>query len=184
MSIITLKGTYHLGNCFDYVTLPLQLLFYFIHKFVFPTEHRNMPLDDAMPFLSRNFDNFVELMKQKISQANEWLTPDSKVAFYLNLLAEGRRVTLPEIIEVDKYVQAVIGKLRPAAERPAARPPVASVSREVIGEPRYPPESRGLLGMGQRAAPTQPRQGKQLTGRNKMHTVTFMMDGRLEARYY
>ena len=76
-----------------------------------------MPLEDAMPFLSRNFDNFVELMKQKISQANEWPTPDSKVAYYLNLLAEGRRVTLAEIIEVDKYVQQVMNKLRSSADR-------------------------------------------------------------------
>lgn len=131
---------------------------------LFPTEHRNMPLDDAMPFLSRNFDNFVELMKQKISQANEWVAPDSKVAFYLNLLAEGRRVTLAEIVEVDKYLQVVINKLRrPSVTANRLQTPVSG-SRETLMEPPRQLESRGLMGLVQRGGQPHPRQGEERSG--------------------
>ncbi|XP_067935159.1 nuclear receptor coactivator 5-like [Watersipora subatra] len=76
-----------------------------------PQEHRNMPLDDAMPFLSRNFDNFVELMKQKINAINEWVAPDKNVSYLMNSLAEGRRLSRDEVMLIDKYVQSVLQKL-------------------------------------------------------------------------
>lgn len=116
--------------------------------FIFDTEHRNMPLEDAMPFLSRNFDNFVEMMKQKITAVNEWVAPEKKVSYYLNLLADGRRVSLEELLQVDSYVketisraktnQAAVGKARvgvrdgplenPHADRPA-------LSHGILGTP-------------------------------------------------
>jgi len=83
-----------------------------LNCFVFAIEHRNMPLEDAMPFLSRNFDKFVEMMKKKISTINQWEPPDAKNACFLNLLAEGRRITLAELQEVDKYIQVLIEKLK------------------------------------------------------------------------
>lgn len=144
-----------------------------------------------MPFLSRNFDNFVELMKQKISQANEWATPDSKVAYYLNLLAEGRRVTLTEIIEVDKYVQQVMGRLRTAADRIPAGAGVGRM-QPPLDTPR-PSEMRplsggaGLLGMGSRPAlQPAPRQGERSSpsiffflsfdhGKVTYHNIVYLM---------
>ena len=58
-----------------------------------------MPLEDAMPFLSRNFDNFVELMKQKTAQAKEWKKPETKGDEKRKRVAEGRRATKEEKME-------------------------------------------------------------------------------------
>ena len=129
-----------------------------------------MPLDDALPFLSRNFDNFVEMMKQKITAVNEWLAPDSKVSCLLNLLAEGSRLSLEEMMDVDKYVQSVLKKLSGAASMGSRisgqeERPKASVSRSLLdsvmdvsrtGERRHgmdagferAPDSRQSLTMG------------------------------------
>jgi len=71
-----------------------------------------MPLDDAMPFLSRNFDQFVEVMKKKISVANEWTAPDHKVACLLNMLADGRRLTIVELESILCYVTGIHDKMK------------------------------------------------------------------------
>lgn len=75
-----------------------------------------MPLDDAMPFLSRNFDQFVEMMKKKIMAVNEWVPPDAKVSYLLNLLADGRQLSIPELEEIDSYVQSTLSKMRAIQE--------------------------------------------------------------------
>lgn len=71
-----------------------------------------MPLDDAMPFLSRNFDQFVEMMKKKIMAVNEWVPPDAKTSYLLNLLVDGRQLSVPELEDVDSYIQSVLKKMR------------------------------------------------------------------------
>lgn len=99
-----------------------------------------MPLDDAMPFLSRNFDNFVEMMKQKISAVNEWTAPDKKVVYYLNLLADGKRLTLAELSQVDKYVQSAVSRMKSAEA--ASSTGVSARREEPMPEPS---RSRGML---------------------------------------
>lgn len=111
-------------------------------KCIFLTEHRNMPLDDAMPFLSRNFDQFVDMMKRKISAVADWVRPDSKVTYLLNLLADGRRLSLEELEDIKTYIIASIARIRPA---PVPAPPPVADHRDVGREPdlngsavRYP----------------------------------------------
>lgn len=38
--------------------------FYFFTILFFLTEHRNMPLDDALSFVARNFDNYLRLLRE------------------------------------------------------------------------------------------------------------------------
>ena len=96
-----------------------------------------MPLDDALPFLSRNFDNFVEMMKQKITALSEWVAPEKKVSYLMNLLADGKRVSMDELMEVDQYVQTLMKKLSGAStmDRRTARKEEPSINRPILDTP-------------------------------------------------
>lgn len=70
-----------------------------------------MPLEDAIPFLSRNFDQFVEMMKKKIATINAWVPPDERVRYLLNLLLDGKHLKIPELEEINKYTVLAMNKL-------------------------------------------------------------------------
>lgn len=137
--------------CWSHMNLLLLLWLQpvlFVTWFIFHLEHRNMPLDDAMPFLSRNFDNFVDMMKQKISAVNEWVAPNKKVGGLLNYLADGRRLTMSEMEDVDGYIQSVLSKMKKAQSSTVAGSELLAKQGEPVKG-----HSRGLLDHSDRAPP-------------------------------
>ena len=76
-------------------------------------EHRNMPLDDAITLMTRNFEVYVQELREKATQREtssrkeppEFLPPDQHTSYLLNLLADNRILTLEELDHVLGYLQ-------------------------------------------------------------------------------
>ncbi|XP_078688328.1 nuclear receptor coactivator 5-like isoform X4 [Branchiostoma floridae x Branchiostoma belcheri] len=82
-----------------------------------PQEHRNMPLDDSMQLVARNFERYMQDLRER--QAAERASSTSAgpaaaaaaaeqaptIPQLLNLLADGRQVTAEEIGRVIEYLQ-------------------------------------------------------------------------------
>ncbi|XP_076332864.1 uncharacterized protein LOC143237470 isoform X2 [Tachypleus tridentatus] len=78
-----------------------------------PQEHRNIPLEDAMKLLSRNFHDFTQskqFVREKIDvpgshpELQPVPTPDKDISFLLNLLADGKYLSVKEIDRLIKYL--------------------------------------------------------------------------------
>ncbi|KAF7270632.1 nuclear receptor coactivator protein neosin [Rhynchophorus ferrugineus] len=73
-----------------------------------PQEHRNMPLDDALVLISRNFEAYMRGEKPQPEDPNKMNLSDQHpkpVQMLLNLLAENRMLTSSQYDRVIKYLQ-------------------------------------------------------------------------------
>ncbi|XP_013421667.1 nuclear receptor coactivator 5-like isoform X2 [Lingula anatina] len=73
-----------------------------------PQEHRNMPLDDAMSLVARNYEQYLKELRAKAPVPPpkvDFTPPDPSIAYLLNLMADGRQLTLEELEKVLKYVK-------------------------------------------------------------------------------
>ena len=95
-----------------------------------------MPLEDAIALVGRSFHKYVDGLREKAkaeaeasssasSAANPaaplprvFLPPSSEVNYLLNLLADNRALTVPELDQVIKYLQERKAKLVDAEKRP------------------------------------------------------------------
>jgi hypothetical protein len=98
-----------------------------------PAEHRNMPYEDAMKLIARNFETYMQEMREKAARAPaavisaarpglppvraaplavvaapapkpEFVLPDSDTHYLLNLLADNRYLALDELDKVLRYL--------------------------------------------------------------------------------
>nr|XP_006814159.1 PREDICTED: nuclear receptor coactivator 5-like isoform X3 [Saccoglossus kowalevskii] len=78
-----------------------------------PQEHRNMPLDDAMTFIARNFERYMQNLREKSLAANLSLATgvELTVPQLLCLLADGKQLTVGELGKVIDYLQDRKNKL-------------------------------------------------------------------------
>ncbi|CAG5126674.1 unnamed protein product, partial [Candidula unifasciata] len=88
-----------------------------------PQEHRNMPLEDAISLVGRSFLKYIDGLREKVQAppvvpTRVFLPPSSEVIYLLNLLADSRAVTIPELDTVIKYLQERREKLIDAESRP------------------------------------------------------------------
>lgn len=97
-----------------------------------------MPLDDALAFIGRNFDRYIQEMRERRERGpvagpnsrrpispSQIPPPDSSTDLtlpqLLNLLAEGRQLTIEEIDRVVAFLQS----MRETLAREAGIPPKA-----------------------------------------------------------
>lgn len=77
-----------------------------------PQEHRNMPLEDALTLITRKFDKYVITKKERLASSSAlthparraFNPPGPNVVYLLNLLVDGRFLTLAELDLVLDYV--------------------------------------------------------------------------------
>ncbi|XP_033117340.1 nuclear receptor coactivator 5-like isoform X2 [Anneissia japonica] len=130
-----------------------------------PQEHRNMPLEDAMKLIVKNFDSYMQALREKskgISAEKGLGSTDPKLAKLpavvseaineltmpqlLNLLADGRQLTIPELTRVISHLSnirqkmmvlegvapgSVTGDASVPSNAPQAMPPVTSNTEEL-----------------------------------------------------
>lgn len=79
------------------------------HFCVFTTEHRNMPLEDALVFIARSFDTYLRGERGGIGAVgSSQSVPDrhpEAIQTLLNLLRENRQLTVLQYDKVIKYLQ-------------------------------------------------------------------------------
>ncbi|CAN8024236.1 unnamed protein product [Ixodes persulcatus] len=68
-----------------------------------PQEHRNMPLDDALKLVARQFREQMEAQEAAAGGADR-LGPDRELQFLLKLLVDGKYLSIPELDRILKYV--------------------------------------------------------------------------------
>lgn len=75
-----------------------------------PQEHRNMPLEDALKLLSRNFHDHIRSQKEHMDRERAergqyiGVVADREIQFLLRMLADGRWISLSEINVVIRYL--------------------------------------------------------------------------------
>lgn len=103
-----------------------------------------MPLDDAMKFVSQNFDSYLQTLREKkrleappdYSRMPEgFVPPTDHVSYLMNLLADGRMLTSLELKEILDFVVVRRDKLLAAEGLPLT----------TVGPPR-PSEWHSLSG--------------------------------------
>lgn len=93
-------------------------------------EHRNMPLDDALKLLSRNFHDHIrsqrEHMDRERAERGQYVgvTADRELQFLLKMLADGRWISLSEINVVIRYLSERRDKMQAGDERASGRLPI------------------------------------------------------------
>ncbi|XP_070537105.1 nuclear receptor coactivator 5-like isoform X2 [Ptychodera flava] len=71
-----------------------------------PQEHRNMPLDDALSLIARNFERYMQNLREKTAASNLALAQvELSIPQLLCLLADGKQLTLDELTRVIAYLQ-------------------------------------------------------------------------------
>ena len=69
------------------------------------TEHRNMPLDDALTLITRNFDDYDKARREKSAEHGVTVKhPDSEISYLLNLLADSKYLKIDELNKVIRYL--------------------------------------------------------------------------------
>lgn len=82
-----------------------------------PQEHRNMPIDDALKLLARNYHEYLQIQREKINlnnvhnQFGNSLIKTPETRYLLNLLADGRFLTILELEEVINHLDSVKNSL-------------------------------------------------------------------------
>lgn len=82
----------------------------------FPTEHRNMPMEDAMKLVASSFEKYIQTQREKVagppatpssaqSAVPPFLPPSADVSYLLNLLADNRQLTVEELDKVIDYLR-------------------------------------------------------------------------------
>ncbi|XP_029641667.1 uncharacterized protein LOC115216451 isoform X2 [Octopus sinensis] len=74
-----------------------------------PQEHRNMPLADAMNLVARNFERYLQQMKEESNSSKPAPTqvfdpPSFEIRYLLDLLADSRHLSIEELDKVLLYV--------------------------------------------------------------------------------
>ncbi|XP_078606635.1 uncharacterized protein LOC144879253 isoform X10 [Branchiostoma floridae x Branchiostoma japonicum] len=116
-----------------------------------PQEHRNMPLDDSMQLVARNFERYMQDLRERQAAERASSTtagpaatgePSPTIPQLLNLLADGRQVTADEIARVIEYLQdrrsrlmQIQGGQSGAQQTPAAGAPGPAAPSNVGGPP-------------------------------------------------
>ncbi|XP_074644149.1 nuclear receptor coactivator 5-like [Tubulanus polymorphus] len=98
-----------------------------------PQEHRNMPLDDAMNLVARNFEKYIQQSREKPgSRPGDILPPEPDVAYLLNLLADGRHLAMEELDKVRDFIAERRSTLLKEMEqnKKAATPPKEDLKQQ------------------------------------------------------
>ena len=108
------------------------------------TEHRNMPLDDAIDLVVSSFESYIQSQREKAAAPPAattaaapgsataraapppFIPPSSDVSYLLNLLADNRQLTVEEIEKVVDYLQERKNKMLIAEGRQPSSPAVNS----------------------------------------------------------
>ena len=84
---------------------------------VSPLEHRNMPLEDAMSLITRNYDRYIQELREKRSQtasgtatagkpgADGQAAAELTLTQLFSLLADGRQLTIAEVDRVITFLE-------------------------------------------------------------------------------
>ena len=121
------------------------------HLRFFPAEHRNMPYEDAMKLIARNFEAYLLDLRAKSARSvtplatpaagrpvlpptrvvpssvpsvvtkPEFVLPDSDTHYLLNLLADNRYLTLDELHKVLRYLELRYDRLARTQGLPSHR---------------------------------------------------------------
>lgn len=84
-------------------------------------EHRNMPLDDALKLMARQFR---EQMEAQSAASGDDVQPDRELQFLLKLLVDGKYLSIPELDRVIKCVtdrrdkQLLLERVESAQQQP------------------------------------------------------------------
>ena len=99
-------------------------------------EHRNMPVDDAITLITRSFDKYMLDRRERTeglgagagraaglppSNGQDFLQPSSQIQYLLNLLADRRHLTAPELTSVIEYLVERRHQMNPDADILARR---------------------------------------------------------------
>lgn len=96
----------------------IKCFFFFAYLFA---EHRNMPLDDALKLLSRNFHEHIRSQRENLERERAergqyvGVVADREIQFLLKMLAEGRWISLTEINIVIRYLSERRDKMQAAS---------------------------------------------------------------------
>ncbi|GAB1599260.1 nuclear receptor coactivator 5-like isoform X1 [Argonauta hians] len=88
-----------------------------------PQEHRNMPLADAMNLVARNFERYLQQIKdgsdhiKPPTQIQPFEPPSSEIRYLLDLLADNRHLTMEELDKVSLYISNRKKKLQSAGSK-------------------------------------------------------------------
>lgn len=96
-----------------------------------PEEHHNMPVDDALKLVARSFHEYTmslrfsnpkpEKKEPQVLTRRSPSPPDRDIGFLLNLLADGKHLTMRELDKIMKYVQDRKDKLTEIESRKLER---------------------------------------------------------------
>jgi len=103
------------------------------------TEHRNMPVDDAVTLITRSFDKYMLDRRERTeglgagasrlaglsppSNGKDFLQPGSRIQYLLNMLADRRHLTAAELSLVIEYLVERRRQLDPSAVGSSAQRP-------------------------------------------------------------
>ncbi|CAN7939106.1 unnamed protein product [Ixodes hexagonus] len=137
-----------------------------------PQEHRNMPLDDALKLVARQFREQMEAQEAAAGGADR-LGPDRELQFLLKLLVDGKYLSIPELDRILKYVtdrrdkQLLLERGESAQQQPRTVGGAAAPAETTAERPKLvaPPEEekpsqqelqQRILSMIGQPAPTSP----------------------------
>jgi len=105
--------------------------------YVLYAEHRNMPVDDAVTLITRSFDKYMLDRRERTeglgagggraaalsppSNGKDFLQPSSRIQYLLNVLADRRHLTEPELSLVIEYLVERRRQLGPSSDSPPRR---------------------------------------------------------------
>ncbi|GFU88638.1 nuclear receptor coactivator 5 [Trichonephila clavipes] len=101
-----------------------------------PQEHRNMPLEDALKLVARNFHEHIRLLREHMERERAERGPyigavaaDRDMQILLRMLADGRWISIPEIDSVIRYLSERRDKMQgaPGEDRGLVRAPVPPI---------------------------------------------------------
>lgn len=63
-----------------------------------------MPLEDALGLIQRNFEEYLKSPKSHGAGSEDFLLPDQRTSYLINLLADNRFLSIPELDIVLQYL--------------------------------------------------------------------------------
>ncbi|GBM92262.1 Nuclear receptor coactivator 5 [Araneus ventricosus] len=141
-----------------------------------PQEHRNMPLDDALKLVARNFHEHIRLQREKMERERAergpyigTVTADREMQVLLRMLADGRWISVSETDAVIRYLSERRDRMQnvPGEDRGRRMPPIPSsdIKRDI---PPFKPKDdidvaqkeqdlqNRIMNIMNQGAPTQP----------------------------
>ncbi|XP_055950280.1 nuclear receptor coactivator 5-like isoform X2 [Argiope bruennichi] len=141
-----------------------------------PQEHRNMPLDDALKLVARNFHEHIRLQREKMERERAergpyigTVTADREMQVLLRMLADGRWISAIEIDAVIRYLSERRDRMQgvPGEDRGIGRmPPIppSDIKRDIppfkphdidVAQKEQDLQNR-IMNIMNQGAPTQP----------------------------